>query len=480
MPPTQQKTKPGTRRLSDVAKHLVAPTGITSTGWPAVRKTCIEKLGISFDDWQEGAGRLILAKRESGKLAAMIDGVGMSLPRQVGKTYLIGATVFALCVNTPGLLVIWSAHHARTHGETFLAMQSFAKRSKVSSHIRQVFTGSGDEEIRFHNGSRILFGARERGFGRGIPGVDVLIFDEAQILSDRALSNMLATMNTSRFGLALYIGTPPKPEDMSEAFTRMRTSALEGTLHDGAWIEFGAEPGSAHDDRKQWARANPSFPRRTPVESILRLQRKLTPGDFLREGMGIWNEITRQLAVVPVDLWKERKSSGPASETAPDSLAIDRWYDGTTAVAGAWRGEKTHVELVALDIQADTSRVVEWVTKRAGRKIPVLIAADSPAAAMAADLIANKVKVKLVSGPDHARACQGFVNAALEDTMTHASQEQLDTALACAVKLPQGKAGAWVWDRREPDQDISSLVAATLARLGVTADKPRTNRVVMA
>jgi hypothetical protein len=60
-------------------------------GLAAVRKTCVEKLGITFDDWQDGAGRVILAKRADGNLAAMIDGVGMSLPRQVGKTYLIGA-----------------------------------------------------------------------------------------------------------------------------------------------------------------------------------------------------------------------------------------------------------------------------------------------------------------------------------------------------------------------------------------------------
>jgi hypothetical protein len=90
MPPTSSKTKPGPRKLSDVAKHLVAPTDITSTGWPAVEKTCVEKLGIEFDDWQDGAGRLILAKRKDGHLAAMVDGVGLSLCRQVGKTYFVG------------------------------------------------------------------------------------------------------------------------------------------------------------------------------------------------------------------------------------------------------------------------------------------------------------------------------------------------------------------------------------------------------
>src|SRR5690606_12192653 len=199
-------------KLSEVAKHLSIPDGIVSSEWPSVHKTCRDKLGITFDPWQEDIGRLILTKRADGTLTTTVDGVGMSLPRQVGKTYLLAGMVFALCVNRPGLLVIWTAHHMATSGETFLAMQGFAQRAKVAPHVRQVYTGSGDEEVRFHNGSRILFGARERGFGRGIPGVDVLIMDEAQIHSDKAMSNMLATMNTSRFGLHLYIGTPPKPE----------------------------------------------------------------------------------------------------------------------------------------------------------------------------------------------------------------------------------------------------------------------------
>jgi hypothetical protein len=283
------KTKPGTRKLSEVTRKLVVPSGITSTSWPGIRGTCRERLGITFDDWQDGAGRVILAKRADGKLAATIGGVGMSVCRQVGKTYLIGGMCFGLAVSRPGTLMIWSAHHARTHGETFLAMQNFARRSRIAPYIEAVYKGSGDEEIRFLNGSRILFGARERGFGRGVPGVDVIVSDEAQIMSEKALDAQLATMNTSDFGLALYIGTPPRPEDPSEAFTRMRTEAWDGTLEDAVWIEIGAEPGTDPNDRRLWSKWNPSHPKRTPVESILRLQRKLSPESFLREGMGTWD-----------------------------------------------------------------------------------------------------------------------------------------------------------------------------------------------
>jgi hypothetical protein len=480
MPPTSPRTKPGTRKLSDLAKHLAVPADLASTGWPAVRRTCVEKLGITFDDWQDAAGRLILAKRADGSLAAMVDGVGLSLPRQVGKTYLVGALTFALCVNTPGLLVIWSAHHARTHGETFLAMQSFADRSKVKAHVKQVFTGSGDEEIRFHNGSRILFGARERGFGRGIPGVDVLIFDEAQILSDRALSNMLATMNTSRFGLALYIGTPPKPDDMSESFQRMRAEALAGTLHDGAWIEFGADPDAKPDDRSQWAKANPSFPRRTPAQSILRLKRKLAEADFLREGMGVWDEqqVAHQ-AVIPAASWSVLvNESPPADDVAPAALAVDMSHDRVIAIAGAWVSETDlHVELLALDRAADTAGAVDWLVERAGRRIPVVVDSYSPAAAMVPDLRARRVKLIVTTAPDLVKACGGFHNDALSGRLRHAGQKQLTEAVAGARKRAIGQAGGWAWDRKDPSQNIAPLVAATLARFGaVVTSKPKSSR----
>ncbi len=106
--------------------------------------------------------------------------------------------------------------------------QEFAARRRVEPFVAQVFTGSGDEAVVFHNGSRILFGARERGFGRGIPGVDVFVYDEGQILSEKAMQNTLATLNTSWLGLHIYAGTPPRSEDLSKAQRWM-------TKHDEVW-----------------------------------------------------------------------------------------------------------------------------------------------------------------------------------------------------------------------------------------------------
>lgn len=456
------QTKSGTRKLSEVARKVVAPAGIVSTGWPAVRDTCVKKLGITFDPWQDGAGRLILAKRADGKLAAMIGGVGMSLPRQVGKTYLIGAIVFALCILRPGMLVIWSAHHARTHGETFLAMQAFANRTKVKPYIQDVFKGSGDEEIRFRNGSRILFGARERGFGRGIPGVDVIVSDEAQIMTDKALDAQLATMNTSQFGLAIFVGTPPRPEDPSEAFTRMRSEAWAGTLQDAAWIEFGLDPKADPNDRKRWPEANPSYPHRTPVESMLRLQRKLSAESFLREGLGIWND-DMSSGVFPAGAWD--KLLDPKSMAGKRKMfAVDVTPDRSTTSIGV--ASIRDDGLVHLEHVQDGSgyrwapqRLKELVTKWGGE---VALDPSSPAGALIPALTELGIEPRLMTAGEMARACGALYDAVVAGQVRHIGEPELNGAVAGAMRRDLGD-GAWKWSRKDSMVDISPLVAVTEA-----------------
>ena len=497
-------TKSSTPRLSEQAKHLSVPDGVVSSGWRDVHRTCVEKLGVTFDAWQEQAGRLIMSKRADGTLAVMIDGVGMSLPRQVGKTYLLSAIVFALCVNMPGLLVIWTAHHMATSTETFLSIQGFAGRAKVAPHINKVYTGSGDEEVRFHNGSRILFGARERGFGRGIPGVDVLIFDEAQILSDKAMSNMLATMNTSQFGLQLYIGTPPKPEDSSETFKRMRREALAGTLVDGAWIEFGADADAADDDRAQWRKMNPSYPKRTPFQSLMRLKRKLTPADWRREGMGIWDadqEGSRQIT--------EHEWLSTGVDVAPAdgvrSYAVAFSFDGSRlALSGGLKHDGgVHVELIDSaegDVESGLAALADWLAAR-WRNASLIVLSGAAGAPVLAQLLKDRrvpdAVVKIATTPDYTQSCSVTLDAVRESAavakrnaeldvpeplpFTHLlsdGQAVLDASVAVCDKKQRGLSGAWAWVATTPDGDETPTESMSLAYWAAktTKRKPRGDR----
>lgn len=457
-------TKPGTPKLSEVARKVVAPTGIVSTMWPAVERTCREKLGLTFDPWQNQAGRIALAKRADGTMAATIDGVGMSICRQAGKTHWMTGLIFGLSINRPNTLTVWSAHHARTHGETFLSMLVFSERLRVAPYIEQTFTGSGTEEIRFRNGSRILFGARERGFGRGIPGVDVIVADEAQIMTENAVDAMTATLNTSHFGLAFYLGTPPKPADPSEAFTRMREEAWAGTLRDGAWIEFGAEPGADPNSQTTW-RVNPSYPHRTPRESMLRLQRKLSPDSFLREGLGIWPAAGGK-QIIPSDRWSELVSDGPDIGKAPDAFGVAAFDDEFSVVACWGVGDGRHVEEVFANPRLDL--VVDWLVGNAGHRTPALVPNYGSAAPLQPMLHAKRVNAKSATTGDVGRGCELLEEGGKVGWLTHADQQALADSLAGARKKIGRDGAAWTFDLKASTNN-APIMATVLALSGAAA-----------
>ncbi len=459
-------------RLSEIARHIVAPEGIVSTGWPAVRSTC-SQLGLGFDEWQDGAGRLILAKNADGYYAA--DTSVLSIPRQVGKTYLIGSIAFALCINHKNTTVMWTAHRFKTAKEAFSTMKGLAGQPKVKAHIERIVNANGDQEIRFCNGSRIVFGARERGFGRGFAGVDVVVFDEAQILGENAMDDIIPATNAAPNPLIFLVGTPPKPNDPSEVFTMLRQEALSGESQETLYIELSADRGCDPEDRAQWRRANPSYPHRTNERAMLRMKKNLPPDSFLREGLGIWDEITRHQAVVKASAWQELADVGPDFDVLPDALAVDMSHDRQISIAACWReGDSFHIEEVWAGV--DPNAAMAWVVQavRPKRRMPVVIDSISPANNLIQELRNKRVMVNQTNATDMAKACGTFLDAIESDTLTHGGQDVIDEALEGARKRPLGTAGGWGWNRKDESVFIAPLVAATLALFGAsTVRKPR-------
>ena len=126
----KSRTASSTPKLSEVARHVVIPDGIVTTAWPRVVAKCAD-LGVSFDSWQHGVGSIALGKRADGKYAATVGGIVLSIPRQVGKTFLVGMIVIALCLLHPGLTVLWSAHRTRTATKTFGSLKGMTSRKKI-------------------------------------------------------------------------------------------------------------------------------------------------------------------------------------------------------------------------------------------------------------------------------------------------------------------------------------------------------------
>lgn len=477
MTPTTKSGKSAPSPLVPGARHAVAPKGITSTAWPRVRGTC-RNIGWRFDPWQEAVGRLILAKTEGGKWASDLS--IMSIPRQVGKSYLLGCIIFALCLLTPKLRVIWTSHHTATTEEMYEAMKELAQHKRVAPHVTNCVALQGSRwRIKFRNGSRIDFGARERGFGRGKAKVGVLVLDEFQHISMRALSNLTPTTNTAENPLILCAGTPPAPHDNAEAFEMRRKAAIEGVSDDTFYVEFSADRDADLDDRKQWAKANPSFPKRTPERAFLLNRKVLDDENFRREFLGIWDEIAKSRSPFKAPLWREAVDIGPPEHgSKPAALAVDMSHDRRISVAACWLvADSAHAEEVWAGV--DEPAAVDWVEdawKRAGRRGKVVIDGKSQASSMIPALRARGVAV-ITGGPDDmARGC-GLVLSDLEaGRFTHADQESVNEAREGARRRPIGKAGGWGLDVSDPSVNIAPMVALVLARLGASMTKAKTGQ----
>lgn len=484
-----------TRRLSEVARHVVVPSGIVATGWPAVEAKCVE-FGDEFDEWQRGAGQLILAKRADGSYAATIGGITLSIPRQVAKTFLVGRIVFALCVLFPGLRVIWTAHRTRTATNTFKALQGYARRAKVAPHVADIRRTNGEQEILFANGSVIMFGAREAGFGRGFDEVDVEVFDEAQILTEKALEDMVAATNQSRHphgALLFFMGTPPRPVDPGEAFTLRRSEALEHKPEsapfgapvvgdEALYIECSADADADPDDRAQWARANPSFPNRTPLRSMLRLRKNLPAADsWMREALGVWDKATVIKPLVSRPSWRHL-----AIDEAPEGrivYGVKFSPDGqTVALSVAVRPNEGPVHVEGIDhrsLMEGTKWLVEWLKTRKGRATRIVIDGKAGAGALVDALRAEGVQVSKLRRPtvdEVIAAHAGFVQAVVDGSVTHIEDDTLEGSVAASGRRPIGKSGGWGFVSIN-GSDVTLAESVVLAHWGASkAPRPSGDR----
>ena len=456
-------TKSSTPHLSEAARHVVIPVGIVTTGWPSVHQKLTD-LGIEFDPWQVDLAKLILAKNADGKYVTTIGGVVLSVPRQVGKTFTIGSLMFALCLLFPGTKVLWTAHRMRTAGETFMSMQVMSRRKRVAPYMLKPVLGSGDEEIRFRNGSRIMFGARERGFGLGMTNVDVLMFDEAQRLTESAIDDMVPSTNQATLpggALLFFAGTPPRPGDPGEVFARKRREALTGLVDDTLFVEFSADKGAAPMDRRQWRIANPSFPKRTPEEAMLRMIRQLGPESIPREMYGIWDDAdTKRAGAVDLARWLELKVTAGVPSRGQVTVDVAPDLDWTSvSVAAPGPDGRT---LVLVDRFRGTDGAVEKVAGLAEDLAEVVEVALTPTAALFSDkLTARKITHKVLTNADLGRACSAFLVSTAAGGVAHVDQDDLNTAITNAITRYVGDAVHW--DRRDRVIDISPVVAASTA-----------------
>ena len=148
-----------------------------------------------------------------GSLGVRADGrwqtreVGLNMPRQNGKgEILIARELFGL-FELGERLVIHTAHEFKTSAEHFNRLEAVVRecpelhalvKRNPSGRIVGYRYSHGEESIELQDGRRIEFKTRTKTGMRGFAGVDLLVLDEAMIISESAHSSSMPIIRASK------------------------------------------------------------------------------------------------------------------------------------------------------------------------------------------------------------------------------------------------------------------------------------------
>lgn len=436
-------------------------------------------MGVALDQWQEDIWYAALGVRddEDRTLACDVMGVTMSTGRQLGKTWGIMVGLIAICISRPGTLAIWSSHHDRTSSQTLEKIAGIVERPAIRPKMRAqypVVQTDDNRGVHFANGSRILFGARSAGFGRGFSEVDIQVYDECQNLKESALTDMLAAMNVSEIGLAFYMGTPPRPQEVAlgvhEAFKRRRDKALEPKKrrpYKGIYVEFSPEtPGDVVADIDvpdfwdKLTEVNPAFGFRVGKSAIERLVENMSPEDVLREVFGIWDKTNETLAVVPRDEWA-RLAADLDTLPAVASFGVSATRSGWFWITACWcEGESAHVE-IALGTQSEVE-AMNFIARHATKRTPIKHDSTGAAKALGEKLKQRSFRASVYTQNEAGAGNSLWLSMADQGRLSHGGQEDLDMAVRGSRRQDR-TLGGWMLMPRSDSFDIGPAIAMSAA-----------------
>lgn len=166
--------------------------------------------------------------------------------RQItGKSHI--QIVASLILAIAGRRILYTAHEGDAVRSMMYRFASLTEKLIGSDIVKKESLSNGFQEIFFTSGGFIQFKIRVDGKGVG-GNFDVIIYDEAQMVSERAFSDMDNTVEGSEIPIRVHIGTPPKPDEYrlypEAPFTIAMLNDDPDFIHHGppgVWYEPGLE-----------------------------------------------------------------------------------------------------------------------------------------------------------------------------------------------------------------------------------------------
>ena len=413
--------------------------------------------------------------------------VGISVPRQNGKSQLLVSRALAGALLFGEKKIVVSAHQQDTARESFAKLMEIVEADENESlrgRVKSVMNALNRESVKFTNGATIQFKARSGAAGKGFSS-DCLLLDEAQILGSRAWTSINSTMSAMRNPQVWLLGTPPQDEDDFYTFDMVRRAAVDGKSTAAAWCEWSADPTDPDfDPASEYTRwsANPAWNTRINHEVVQGEFETYSPDRFAQDRLGIWrgdNDLVDR--VIPAADWEATAVPEPPADGIK-SLGVKFSPDGSrVAVSGALKhADGIHVELIGAQsgsMASGTASLVTWIAERAKNYAAIVVDGKSNAGAFVDALLEAGVSKRAIivpTWPEVATANSMLLEALIQRSATHLAtegQQVLDDSVAASSKKIRGTEGAWNFDCPSDPGGEVPIQAAALAHWGAKTTK---------
>lgn len=436
--------------------------------------------GSKLDEWQEMVLNGWLGTDKDG--AYVVTSAGLALPRQNGKNVCLEAREFYGLV-VSGEKILHTAHQVKTAKKSFrrlAAMFTDKRYPEITDLVRHIRYTNGEECIELENGGIIEFSARSRQAARGFDGISLVVFDEAQELTDDQLEAIVATLSASATGTRqmIYTGTPPYPGCPGDVFRRRRTMCLQDPSKHDCWYEWSVEAKSVDDieahDRDLWYITNPALGIRLSEEFTEEEFRTMSKDGFCRERLGWWSPVLTDVQETAIDAaaWEKCKSTAmkPDGKTA---YGVKFTVDGMfVTLCGAVIPEDGNARISMIEqrpVVMGTKWLADWLNQRYTKCSCVVIDGRN-----GVDVLTDRLSETYRARGSIIRANSTTVVGAVsmlteainEGTLTwYAEQDALNESATTSIKRKIGQG----WGFGGPD--ASPIEACALALWGAKMSK---------
>lgn len=397
---------------------------------------------------------------------------GLAVPRQNGKNEVV--LIRELKGLEMGEHIIHTAHRADTAHK---AWERLLDRVQAAGFvIASQYRARGKEHIEIDGGGKIEFRTRTSAGGLG-ESFDLLVYDEAQELTDDQDAALKYTIAASHNAQTIYLGTPPTTNSAGTVFFKLRDQIKAGKAVDSGWAEWSAEAQCDPWDKDQWYESNPSLGQGLTERTITgEISENVL--DFNIQRLGYWVTFNLKSTFTKAEWDKLR------CETLPKLKG--RMYVGikynkeadSVSLSIAVRTEEGQIFVESVDrrpTRDGNGWLVEFLRKVAGHAKRIVVDGASGQELLAEDLKAAKVQRPYFPTVKEIIAANAFFEASVfAEQIRHMGQPALQQIVTNCDHRSIGSNGGFGYKSILEGADVSLLDSVVLAAWAADrwAEKP--------